>query len=137
MAASNGSWRSLSFVRFLRSRFETIIFYSACLPSATITGCVRYASYACKKRTPHSLHFRFDSPPNAKPRRSLRRGRARCPTAPRRRGDTPPYLPLCHSALKNERLEVNVRMNNSTLQLQLDSPTQTQPGGAIGCQVPA
>ena len=57
-AASNGSWRSLSFVRFLRSRFETIIFYSACLPSATITGCVRYASYACKKRTPHSLHFR-------------------------------------------------------------------------------
>jgi len=57
-AASNGSWRSLSFVRFLRSRFETIIFYSACLPSATITGCVQDASYACKKRTPHSRHFR-------------------------------------------------------------------------------
>ena len=62
-AASNGSWRSLSFVRFLRSRFETIIFYSACLPSAAITGCVQDASYACKKRTPHSRHFRFDSPP--------------------------------------------------------------------------
>ena len=59
-------------------------------------------------------------------------GRARCPTALRRRGDTPRYLPLCHSALKNERLEVNVRMNNSTLQLQLKSPTQTQPGGAMG-----
>ena len=32
-----------------------------------------------------SLSFRFDSPPNAKPRRSLSREK------PRRRGDTPPY----------------------------------------------
>ena len=36
---------------------------------------------------------------NAKPRRSLRHEK------PRRRGDTPPDLPLCHSALKNERLD--------------------------------
>ena len=48
-AASNGSWRSLSF---------------APLP-------LRFAAFS---------------------RRSTGRGRARCPTAPRRRGDTPPYL---------------------------------------------
>ena len=64
-------------------------------------------------------------------RRSTGRGRARCPTAPRRRGDTPPYLPLCHSALKNERLEVNVRMNNSTLQLQLQDYCLPECQGAI------
>ena len=62
-AASNGSCRSVSFVRFLRSRLETIFFRLACRASAVITGCVQDASYACKKRTPHSLHFRFDSPP--------------------------------------------------------------------------
>ena len=60
-------------------------------------------------------------------RRSPGRGRARCPTAPRRRGDTPPYLPICQSALKNERLEVNVRMNNSTLQLQLKISNSKSP----------
>ena len=58
-AASNGSWRSLSFVRFLRSRLKTIFVVLVSQASATITGCVRYASYACKKRTPHSRHFRF------------------------------------------------------------------------------
>ena len=51
-AASNGSWRSLSFVRFLRSRLKTIFFRLACRASAVITGCVQDASYACKK--PHS-----------------------------------------------------------------------------------
>ena len=63
MAASNGSCRSVSFVRFLRSRLETIFVFSVSQASATITGCVQDASYACKKRTPHSRHFRFDSPP--------------------------------------------------------------------------
>ena len=72
-AASNGSWRSLSFVRFLRSQLKTIFVVLASQASATITGCVRYASYACKKRTPHSRHFRFDSPPIAKHRRSTGR----------------------------------------------------------------
>ena len=58
-AASNGSWRSLSFVRFLRSRLKTIFVVLVSQASAAITGCVQDASYACKKRTPHSRHFRF------------------------------------------------------------------------------
>ena len=64
-AASNGSWRSLSFVRFLRSRLETIFVDLVSQASAAITGCVQDASYACKKRTPHSLHFRFSAFPVA------------------------------------------------------------------------
>ena len=47
-AASNGSWRSLSFVRFLRSRLETIFVVLVSQASAAITGCVQDASYACK-----------------------------------------------------------------------------------------
>ena len=54
----------------MRSRSETTFVILVSQASAAITGCVQDASYACKKRTPHSRHFRFDSPPNAKPRRS-------------------------------------------------------------------
>jgi hypothetical protein len=53
-------WRQLSFIQPVYPRQLSLVAYNTPLTPA-------------KKRTPHSRHFRFDSPPNAKPRRSTGR----------------------------------------------------------------